>query len=57
MRGLEGMKLIQYIHSVFLFSIYIYKAFLSGQLKFTDIHDIKNGIMSIPHSFLFVKPI
>ena len=47
MRGLEGMKLIQYIHSVFLFSIYIYKAFLSGQLKFTDIHDIKNGIMSI----------
>ena len=25
MRGLEGKKLIKYVHSVFLFSIYIYK--------------------------------
>ena len=43
------------LHSVYLFSIYIYEAFLSRQLKFTDIHDIKNGIMPSPRLFLFFK--
>ena len=41
MRGLEGKKLIKNVHSVFPISIYIYKAFLSRQLRSTDIYDIK----------------
>ena len=40
MRGLEGKKLIKNVHSVFPFSIYIYKAFLSRQLKFMDIQKL-----------------
>ena len=57
MRGLGGKKLIKYIHSVFLFSIYIYKTFLSRQLKFTNIYDINNSIMQNPRLFLFSKSI
>ena len=41
--------------SVYFCSIYIYKAFPSRQLKFTDIHDIKNSIMPSPRLFLFFK--
>ena len=33
----------------------IYKAFLSRQLKFTDIHVIKKRIKSSPRLFLFFK--
>ena len=50
-----GKKLIKHVHrfQFIFFSIYIYKAFLSRQLKFMDFHDIKNSIMPSPRLFIF----